>query len=75
MALIDLWNSNRSQFDDKQVHQIIGFAGSGKLLDGVFGLRRTTCRSISARASQLICTMEHFLFRQQMGFPNYDNDS
>jgi len=34
MALVDLWKTNRAQFDEKQVHQVIAFAGSGKLLDG-----------------------------------------
>src|SRR5579864_8923739 len=34
MALIDVWKSDRAQFDEKQVHQVIAFAGSGKLLDG-----------------------------------------
>jgi hypothetical protein len=34
MALIDLWKSDRTQFDGKQVHQIIAFAGAGRLLDG-----------------------------------------
>jgi hypothetical protein len=34
MALLDLWKSSRSQLEDKHVHQIIAFAGSGKLQDG-----------------------------------------
>ena len=33
MALLDLWNSNPDQLRDKQVHQLIAFAGGGKLLD------------------------------------------
>src|SRR5260370_23026478 len=33
MALIDLWKRDRTQFDGKQVHQIIAFAGAGRLLD------------------------------------------
>ena len=35
MALIDVWKSDRVQFDEKQVHQVIAFAGSGKLLEEV----------------------------------------
>ena len=33
MALLDLWNSSPDQLRDKQVHQLIAFAGGGKLLD------------------------------------------
>ncbi len=33
MALLDLWNSTPDQLRDKQVHQLIAFAGNGKLLD------------------------------------------
>ena len=34
MALTDLWMSAREQIEDKQIHQIIAFAGSGRLADG-----------------------------------------
>lgn len=34
MALTDLWNTSPEQLRDKQVHQVIAFAGSGKLRDG-----------------------------------------
>ena len=34
MALIDIWNTSPTQLADKQVQQVIAFAGSGKLLDG-----------------------------------------
>lgn len=34
MGLTDLWKSSRSQLEDKQIQQIIAFAGSGKLKDG-----------------------------------------
>ena len=34
MALIDLWNSDRSQVTDKRLEQLIAFAGEGKLRDG-----------------------------------------
>ena len=33
MALLDLWKKSPDQLKDKQVHQLIGFAGSGKLID------------------------------------------
>jgi hypothetical protein len=33
MALLDLWNSNPDQLNDKQVHQLIAFAGGGQLID------------------------------------------
>lgn len=33
MALLDLWNRTPDQLKEKQVHQLIAFAGSGKLLD------------------------------------------
>ena len=34
MGLTDLWKTSRSQVEDKQIHQIIAFCGSGKLKDG-----------------------------------------
>ena len=33
MALLDLWNDSPEQLQDKQVHQLIAFAGAGRLLD------------------------------------------
>lgn len=33
MSLTDLWNRSRSQLEGKQIHQIIAFAGDGKLRD------------------------------------------
>ena len=33
MALLDLWTSSPGQLRDKQVHQLIAFAGAGRLLD------------------------------------------
>lgn len=33
MALLDLWTKSADQLQDKQVHQLIAFAGGGKLLD------------------------------------------
>ncbi len=33
MALLDLWKKSPDQLKDKQIHQLIGFAGSGKLID------------------------------------------
>lgn len=33
MALLDLWNNHPEQLGDKQVHQLIAFAGAGRLLD------------------------------------------
>lgn len=33
MALLDLWNQNPEQLRNKQVHQLIGIAGEGRLLD------------------------------------------
>jgi hypothetical protein len=33
MALLDLWNTRPEQLNDKQVHQLIAFAGAGRLLD------------------------------------------
>jgi hypothetical protein len=33
MLLIDLWNANRSQLADKNIQQIIAFAGDGALTD------------------------------------------
>ncbi|MEQ1762077.1 MAG: hypothetical protein ABL984_02920 [Pyrinomonadaceae bacterium] len=34
MNLVDLWNSAREQIEDKQLRQIIGFAGDGLLRNG-----------------------------------------
>jgi hypothetical protein len=34
MSLTDIWKKSREQLDGKQVHQIIAFAGEGKLRDG-----------------------------------------
>ena len=34
MSLLELWGKSKSQLEDKHVQQIIGIAGSGKLLDG-----------------------------------------
>jgi hypothetical protein len=34
MSLTELWLKSRNQLDEKQVHQIIAFAGDGKLRDG-----------------------------------------
>ena len=33
MALIDLWKTSRSQLEDKNVQQVITFAGDGRLVD------------------------------------------
>ncbi len=33
MPLLDLWAKTPDQLEDKQIHQLIAFAGSGKLLD------------------------------------------
>ena len=33
MALLDLWNKTPDQLSDKQVQQLIAFAGAGKLID------------------------------------------
>jgi hypothetical protein len=33
MALLDLWTNSPDQLQQKQVHQLIAFAGAGKLLD------------------------------------------
>ena len=37
MSLIDLWKNSRTQLEDKQVKQIIAFAGDGRLLDSHSG--------------------------------------
>lgn len=34
MSLLELWKKSKNQLENKKVHQIIGFAGEGKLLDG-----------------------------------------
>lgn len=34
MALTELWANSKEQLIEKQVHQVIAFAGTGKLLDG-----------------------------------------
>lgn len=34
MGFLELWNENRQQVDDKRLHQLIAFAGDGRLLDG-----------------------------------------
>lgn len=34
MSLLELWKSSPEQIHDKQIHQLIAFAGEGKLLDG-----------------------------------------
>ena len=37
MSLSELWNTSREQLDNKHVHQIIAFAGTGQLSDGGTG--------------------------------------
>lgn len=37
MSLAELWNNSRGQLENKQVQQIIAFAGSGQLTDGGAG--------------------------------------
>ena len=37
MGLSDLWQSSRSQLEDKHIQQIIAFAGTGELKDGTPG--------------------------------------
>src|SRR3954454_13239053 len=34
MGLLELWKENRQQVEDKRLHQLIAFAGDGRLLDG-----------------------------------------
>ncbi len=34
MPLLDLWNESPDQLKDKQIQQLIAFAGAGKLIDG-----------------------------------------
>jgi hypothetical protein len=34
MSLAELWTNSREQLDNKHVHQIIAFAGTGQLSDG-----------------------------------------
>ena len=34
MALTDLWKSARESIQDKQIQQVLSFAGTGKLADG-----------------------------------------
>src|SRR5437868_13930542 len=34
MALLELWQSDRSQITNKRIDQLIAFAGAGKLADG-----------------------------------------
>src|SRR5439155_11190738 len=34
MALLDLWKASHQQLEGKHVQQMLGLAGSGKLLDG-----------------------------------------
>lgn len=34
MGLIDLWSESSPELQEKQIHQLIAFAGGGKLLDG-----------------------------------------
>jgi hypothetical protein len=34
MALTELWKTAHKELQDKQVQQVIGFAGDGKLRDG-----------------------------------------
>ena len=35
MSLVSLWQSSPDQFINKHVQQVIGFAGDGKLKDGI----------------------------------------
>ena len=48
MGLLELWNENRQQLDDKRLHQLIAFAGDGRLLDG--GATMTELRQLLAAA-------------------------
>ena len=33
MALLDVWTNSPNQLQAKQIHQLIAFAGGGKLID------------------------------------------
>src|SRR3954468_690674 len=48
MGLLELWNENRGQLEDKRLHQLIAFAGDGRLLDG--GPTSTELRQLLAAA-------------------------
>src|SRR5438094_7021474 len=48
MGLLELWNENRQQLDDKRLHQLIAFAGDGRLVDG--GTTTTERRQLLAAA-------------------------
>ena len=47
MALVDMWRENRDGVREKTVHQILAFAGEGKLLDG--GVCATEFRQLLAQ--------------------------
>ena len=34
MSLVEIWRESRKQLEEKQLRQVIAFAGEGKLLDG-----------------------------------------
>lgn len=57
MALLDLWNDNPDQLGDKQVHQLIAFAGAGRLLDDspCSAEFRTFLASVPAKNLQTYC--------------------
>src|SRR5262245_44573359 len=48
MSLVQLWTGNRGQLEDKRLHQLIAFAGDGRLLDG--GSTSTELRQLLAAA-------------------------
>jgi hypothetical protein len=48
MGLLELWNENRGQLENKRLHQLIAFAGYGRLLDG--GSTTTELRQLLAAA-------------------------
>lgn len=48
MGLLELWKDNRGQIEDKRLHQLIAFAGDGRLLDG--GSTATEMRALLAAA-------------------------
>jgi hypothetical protein len=55
MGLLELWNLNRGQIEDKRLHQLIAFAGDGRLLDGgpaTMELRQLLAAAPSARLAR-----------------------
>jgi hypothetical protein len=68
MGLLELWNRDRRQIEEKRLHQLIAFAGDGRLVDD--GATATELRQLLAAApsERLLCWKAEALEDRYDGF-------